>query len=217
MKRCLFVFVGILLMLSANAQTNTQKVFVLDEFEEGKALYVKDNQATEGKFNYETIMEMMLFITPDSAVYELARPDIVSHVIIGSRIFEHINKSMFYERINVNNGSFYVRWKSKVISKKEGPYGSTAETVRIDDVSQLISSRSVYDLKSAEKIKVEANNYYYIKQKDKFKQFDSFNSLAKLFKKQEKEIKAFVKDNDLNFRKLDDVKKVVEYAFGLNK
>lgn len=216
MKRCSFIFIGLLSILLVNAQSNVQKVFIFDNFENGKVLYIKDNQATEGKFNYETIMEMMLFITPDSTVYELAHPEIVSHVIIGSRIFEHVNKSVFYECINVDNGSFYVRWKSKVIAKKEGPYGSYSETVRVDDVTQMISTRSVYDLKLAQKINVEPNNYYYIKQKDKFKQFDSFNSFAKQFKKHEKEIRAFVKDNDLNFKNIDDIKKAVEYACQLN-
>lgn len=87
----------------------------------------------------------MLFIAPpDSTIYELARPDIVSHVIIGSRVFEHISKGMFYERLNVDNGSFYIRWKSKVISEKEGPYGSSRGTARIDNITQMSSMGGEY-------------------------------------------------------------------------
>jgi len=215
MKRFILILLGCAVMMAIGAQNDEQKRFVLEDFQKGKVLYKKDNQATESNFNYETIMEKMLFIAPDSNVYELARPDIVSHVIIGNHVFEHVNRGMFYERINVKDGDFYVRWKSKVISEGDGPYGSSRGTARIDNVNQMSSMGSVYDLKAAGKVKVEPNNIYYVKQKDKYKRFDSFDALAKLFKKNETAIKAYAKENDLSFKKMSDIKKAVEYSFQL--
>jgi len=217
MKRCLFILLSGFLAIAVSAQNEEQKRFVLNHFEKGKVLYTKENQATESNFNYETIVERMLFIAPDSTIYELARPDIVSHVIIGSRVFEHVSRGMFYERVNVDNGSFYVRWKSRVVSKNEGPYGSTRGTARIDNITQMSSMGSVYDLRAAGEIKVEANNFYYLKDNNKFKRFDSFDSLTKHFKKHEKEIKTYVKENSFSFRNMDDIKKVVEYSFSLKE
>lgn len=212
MKRSLFILICSVFVITIYAQTDEQKGFVFDKFEKGKVLYKKNNQATESNFNYETIIEKMLFMLPDSTVYELARPDIVSHVMIGNRIFEYIDKGIFYERVNVNNGPFYIRWKSKIVSEKDGPYGSSRGTARVDNITQMPSMGSVYDLKAAEKVKVEPNNIYYIKEKNKFRRFDSFDALAKLYKGHEQEIKGYVKENDLSFKRLDDIKKAVEYC-----
>jgi len=213
MKRFLFILLGSVLLTALHAQNEEQKRLLFDNFQKGKVLYEKNNQATESNFNYETIMEKMLFMLPDSTVYELARPDIVTNAIIGGRVFEHVKGGLFYERINLNNGTFYVRWKSKVIGEKQGPYGSSQGNSRIDNVTQMASMGSIYNLKAGENVKVEPNNYYYIKQKDKFKRFDSFDSLAKMFKNREKDIKAYVKENNLSFKNLEDIKKAVEYSF----
>jgi len=217
MKRCFIALICIFIASAASAQSEEYKGFLLDKFQKGKVIYKKNSQATESNFNYELIMEKMLFMMPDSTILELARPDIVSNVIIGSRVFEHVNNGIFYERVNVGDGSLYIRWKSRVISEKEGPYGSKRGTARIDNVTQTTSMGSVYGLKTAEDIRVEASNIYYIKDKNKFKRFDSFDSLAKQFKKNEAEIKSYVKENNLSFKNVDDVKKAVEYSFKISK
>lgn len=213
MKRLVFITLSILCVTIVSAQSEEYKGFLLDKFQKGKVLYKKDNQATESNFNYETITEKMLFMLPDSTILELARPDIVSYVMIGDRVFENTTNGVFYERVNVGNGFLYVRWRSRVISEKEGPYGSTRNAARIDNVTQTMSMGGVYNLKTAEDIKVEPNNIYYIKEKNKFKRFDSFDSLAKQFKKHEKEIKEYVKTESLEFKNTEDVKKVLNFCF----
>lgn len=215
MKKCILILLFSFFISSIYAQGEEFKRFLFDDFQKGKVIYKKDNQATEGKFNYETIIEKMLFIMPDSTILEFAKPDIISHVIIGNRVFEHINKNLFYEQVNVGNGDLYIRWKSKVIAEKEGPYGSKPATGRIDNISQTPWMGGTYSLKIAGEIKVESQNIYYIKLKNKFKRFDSFDSLAKQFKKNEKDIKSYVKDNNLNFKNIDDIKKALQYCYQL--
>lgn len=216
MKRILFILSCCFVFATLSAQQEEYKGFLLKNFEKGKVVYKNGDQFTESNFNYETIMEKMLFMLPDSAIFEIARPDIVGVVVIGDRTFEHFNNGLFYERIKTGDDFLYVRWKSKVVSEgKSGPYGTKPGTAHIDNVTQTTSMGGVYSLKAREDFKVAANNIYYIKQKNKFKRFDSFDGLAKQFKGHEKEIKEYVKQQNLSFKNLEDIKKAVEYSFGL--
>jgi len=218
MKRLLVILCCILFSTVLCAQVEEYKGFLLDKFQKGKVIYKKNQQATESNFNYETITEKMIFMLPDSSIFELARPDIVSVVRIGDRFFEHIRDGMFYEKVKTGDGFLYVRWKSRVISEgKPGPYGSKPGTGRIENVNQTTSLGGVYSLKMDESFKVEEINTYYIKQNNKFKRFDSFDSLAKQFKKYKDKIKTYVKDQNLSFKNVEDIEKAVSYAFSLSE
>lgn len=214
MKRVLFILFSSFLVLTVYAQSKEYRGFLLDKFENGKAVYKKDNQVTESLFNYETITEKMIFMLPDSTMLELARPDIISAVIIGSRVFEHVGYGIFYEKVNVGDDFLYIRWKTSVKSKgKSAGYGIVTGTGRVDDAIQYTTSTSgVHELKSSEKFSVDADNGYYLKIKNKFKRFDSFDSLAKMFKGNDAEIKEYVKAENLSFKNIEDIKKAVAYV-----
>jgi hypothetical protein len=202
----------------AMAQKEEYTGFLFDKFEKGKIVYKKGDKITESNFNYETIMEKMLFMLPDSTLLELAIPDIVDVIEIEGRTFEHMKDGMFYEKVEAGTGFLYIRWKSKVISEgKPGPYGTKPGTAHIENISQTTSMGSIYGLKLNEDFKVEPNNIYYLKADNKFKRFDSFDSLAKQFKKHKNEIKAYVKQENLSFKNTEDIEKAVAYAFQLTE
>lgn len=213
-KVLLFASLSVLSLLNLSAQQEYYK-FLFDNFEKGKIVYTNsENRNTT--LNYETITEKMYFMLQDSTIWELGQPEKIALIYIGDRAFERIDKGIFYERIKTGNEYMYVRWKTNVVSTgKEGGYGIKSGTGAIENINQTYGKGSVYKLSTAEDFKTVPHNFYYLKIKNKFKYFTSFNALAKLFKKHEAQIKAYAKTEDLNFKDFKDIEKAVTYAYKL--
>ncbi|MBK5722731.1 hypothetical protein JGH11_17805 [Dysgonomonas sp. Marseille-P4677] len=198
------------------AQDSLGEGYLFDKFKDGKVIF-KNGQISNAPFNYNTLSEKLLFMS-DGEMLELANPNQVVLVNIDNRIFEHIKDGLFYERIKVGDGALYVRWKSLSISKgKKGAYGVTSSTSSIDNINQISSSGNVVKLKSDEEFRVTPRNQYFLKIANKFKEFNSADSLAKLFKGHEDEIKKYIKDAQLDFNKIEDLKKAIEFCGQYNK
>lgn len=215
-KLLLFTLLSVLPLLSLSAQQEYYE-FLLDNFEKGKIVYTNSG-SREAVLNYETISEKMLFMLQDSTIWELAEPEKIAIVYIGDRVFEHMSKGIFYERVKTGDEFMYVRWKSSIISRgKEAGYGIISATGAIDNVDHTHGKGDIYQLKTVEKFETASRNMYYLKIKNKLKAFTSFNALAKLFKTQEASIKAYVETESLNFKDPKDVEKAVIYAYNLAK
>lgn len=214
-KYNLFLFL-ILFPVVLSAQDLLRDGYLFDKFEDGKVI-LKNGQTSKALFNYNTLSEKLLFIS-DGEILELADPDQVVLVNIDNRIFEHIKNNLFYERIKLGDDALYVRWKSSSISEgKKGAYGQTYSTSSIDNINQISSSGNVLKLKSSEEFKVVSKNLYYLKIANKFKEFKSPDSLSKLFKGHEDEIKMYIKEQQLDFNNIEDIKKAVTFCESLIK
>ena len=189
--------------------------FLFDKFEKGKIIYKTGNQATTGMFNYNTVDEKLLFVLQDTIILELERPDIVAELIILDRVFEHAGNGIFYEKIKTGDNFFYVRWLTKIIyDEKEGGYGTRPATGAIDKINQINSTGgSFYKFDTQSNYRLMTENIYYLKAEKGFKRFASFDVLAKQFKNCKDRLKLFVKDENLNFKQVNDVAKAVMYGF----
>lgn len=214
MKKLFFALIAAtLLSMSMKGQEDLSTGFVFDEYRKGTVFY-KTGEKSTGNLNYNTNREKFYFISPDSVVLELANPSEIVVVTIGDRAFVHVKSGIFYERINTGSDFLYVRWKSAAITEgKSGAYGMKSPTSAIDAVDRLSSVSGIHDLKIDENRKYIPMNIYFVKIGGKYKQFNSFESLAKLFKGNDAKIREYVKTENLNFKKLEDVKKAVAYCF----
>lgn len=201
----------ILLPIIVSAQDLLKDGYLFDKFEDGKAI-LKNGQISKALFNYNTISEKLFFIS-DGKILELANPDQVVLVNMDGRVFEHIKNSLFYERIKIGDEALYVRWRSVSLSKgKKGAYGQTSTTSSIDNINQISSVGNVVKLKTDEEYNIVPRNLYYLKIGNKFKEFKSPDSLSKLFKGHEEEIKTYIKEQKLGFDNIEDVKKAVAFC-----
>lgn len=154
-----------------------------------------------------------MFISPDSTILEIANPEEMSFAYIEGRIFEHIKGTTFYERLDIGGSRLYIQRKSKPISKgKTGAYGMPSQSTAISSISSINDVGLNLKLKIAEEYEIKQENTYYLKRKNSLKRFYSADTFAKLFKGHENEIKKYVKENNLDFDNLEDIKTVVEYC-----
>ncbi|WP_185155732.1 hypothetical protein [Dysgonomonas sp. 521] len=212
-NKYLLLFVSSLfLIISLNAQEENKNEYVFEEFRDGRLVFKKGN-AVLAKFNYDALDERMMFLSDDGTILELANPTEVSFVNIDGHIFEHIKGKTFYERINYDDLTLYIQWKYKAESKgKASGYGTTSKTSSISNISTISRDGKNFQLDIAENYSFKSNNYYYIKIKKNQKRFYSADSLAKLFKGHEDEIKKYIKDKNIDFNNIDNIKTVAEYC-----
>lgn len=219
MKKIFLLLFVCISFAKLSAQELPDGIFLFDEFVPGTVVY-KNGTESHSLLNYDKVDEKMYFLLqePDSVIMEFAMTSSISYITIGDRTFVHIKEGQFYEKITVTDGFFFVRWKSTIVSEgKAGGYGTTSGTGAIDNASKAFGHSTSQKLASTEKLKTNPHNSYYLSVEGKFKRFESFNTLAKLFKKQKKEINDFSKTENLNFKKLDDVKKAVDYYYQISK
>lgn len=199
--------------LALIAQDVEERAFLLDKFEKGKVIYKKGGTSSSD-FNYDIINEEVLFTDDNSEYLKLLNPSIVATVVIGDRHFEHIRNGLLYEKIEAGDDFLYVRWKSRVISEgKTGLYGTKATSAATQSITAGTNAYSTAEFKVVDNRKLVSDNRYYLKQKNKFKEFNSFKALAKLFKENQGAILEYVNSEKLDFQKIDDVKKAVAFCF----
>lgn len=211
-KYFLLLLSSLFLIITLNAQEGNKNEYVFEEFKDGRLVF-KKGDAVLAKFNYDALDERMMFLSDDGTILELANPTEVSFVNIDGHIFEHIKGKIFYERINYDDLTFYIQWNYKAESKgKSSGYGTTSKTSSISNISTMSKEGKNFQLDVAENYSFKSNNSYYIKIKKDQKRFYSTDSLAKIFKGHEDEIKNYIKDNSIDFDNIDNVKAVVEYC-----
>ncbi len=206
----------ILLPILSYAQDDSGSKFLFEKFEKGKVIY-KKGSTTTASFNYNILTGKMVFMGDNNVIMELANPSLISFININDRVFEHIKNDEFYEKVKLNSETLplYIKWHSSFIAKgKTGAYGMRSvnnSSTEMKNINQDFNGHTPDLVLGKDVVKLPKNSYF-LKIKGKFQKFNSFDSLAKIFKKYEFEIKEQLKELNLDFKNIEDVKKAVEYC-----
>ena len=164
------------------------------------------------------LQEKMLFLDADSTVMAVSKPLEILEVLINNRRFLPISANgVFYEEILAGNNSFFVKRKAKMSSQgKAMPYGGYSQTMSATSYGNWQGSEGTsVTLKPNEKFKLETETSYYLKFGKSYKRFYSYKTLGKLFKGYESEIDKFANEQSIDFKKVEDVARIVEYGYSL--
>jgi len=201
------------------AQEEANSGMIFPKFEKGTVVF-KNGVRSAALLNYNMMQEEMLFLDADSSILALANPSEVVVVIIGERRFVPTSSnSVFYEELQTGKGSFFVQRKARKLSEgKASAYGGYSQTSSIDSYSSYQSSSSgqVVKLTPNEKFRTKNECFFYLKPGNSYKKFFSAKTLGKLFKGHEMEIEKFAKEQSVDFSKIEDVTRIVGFAFGLS-
>jgi len=174
------------------------------------------------------IQQQMLFLSSDSAEMKFADPLEVTVVKIGDRRFlPASSRGVFYEEIQAGEGSFFVQRIAFYLSiGKAAAYGGYSQTQASTSYSSLHTEvegasqgnqgmQGNVKLNSGDKFKMVTESVYYLQSGGKYKKFNSAKALGKLFKGHETEIETFADRESINFKKAEDVARIVEYGYSL--
>ncbi len=212
----LFLCCFLPIVAQGQASSDLTNGLLFSQFKEGTVSY-KDGKKIKALLNYNSVEEEMLFRNPDNSILALANPAEVTGIQIGNRHFVYARKDAFYEQIAAGNQSFYIQWKSKLISQGKGTaYGGHSQASSITNIGSMQGHGADYARFNLDEIfETKTERFFYIKQKNSFKKFNSAKTLGKLFKGNEDKIEQFAKENSVDFSKTEDIEKIVAYCYTL--
>jgi hypothetical protein len=199
------------------AREESSNGMLFPQFEQGVVIF-KDGARTPASLNYNMMLQQMLFLEADSTIMAISGPLEIRVIVIGERRFLPVSsKGVFYEEIPAGENSFLVIRRATRLSQGKavayGGYSHTSSVATYDSWSD--NMRTSIKLNPDEKFKLEIQYTYYLKSGNSKKKFFSANTLGKLFKGRELAIREFANERSINFSKVDDVARIVEFAYSL--
>jgi len=199
------------------AQEEVGSGMLFPAFEKGTVIF-KTGTRSSASLNYDMIRQQMLFLEADSTIKAIANSLDISVVIIGERRFLPVSsQGEFYEEVQAGKGSLFVKRKATLLSQgKAAAYGGYSQTSSTTSFSSWHDNAgNSVNLSVNEKFSLEIKCTYYLKIGNSYKSFFSAKSLGKLFKGHESEIEEYAKKQPVDFSKIEDVFRMVEYGYGL--
>ena len=181
-------------------------------FLDGKIMF-RDNSVSTAMLNYNRVLGEVHFISPKGDTLQLAHPETMTAIIIGVDTFYYFEKC--YGQLLTHNGNVNLGVKNilKYIGKeKKGAYGTYSAVASITSYDgytpdDQITEKMVMDENS---IFQYITSYYLV---DPFHNFMIANkkNFHKMFSGKQKQLSAYLDTNRVDFRKENDLKKLIEY------
>lgn len=198
--------------LKAQNPDSPKSAFLFDSFTKGNVL-LKNKLLSNNSLNYNCVKQVFHFMDNGQEMILDDNSNVDTIYIDNRKFVPHLKR--FAEYIPVGNTMLLVDYKTKALPiGKVGAYGTTSQgsvqNIDYNPVNQQkmeVVDNSVYQFKT--------ENTYYLLQDQKKKKFNNTKSFLKLFpKEQEESISSFIKEQKINFEKVDDVKKLIKFADG---
>jgi hypothetical protein len=203
-KQLLIVFIFLICYTAAiKAQKDTAQ-YVFPEFSIG-SVKMKNGQTEFALMNYNKLTEEMIF---DKNGVKLALDSIntIDTITIESRIFVPQQK-IFYELLVKGPVSLFVQHKCNPIAAgNPSGYGETTETGASKSVSSVYySGVPLQKLKLSSDYHITDDTQFWIRKNGVFYKSNTGSQVIKVFPEKAKEIKHFIKENNLNLKHTGDL------------
>lgn len=212
MKKHIVLLMFLVSSFALQSQNKLDFTYLYDSFRQGTVKF-KAGNTRNALFNYELASGKIHF-NNNNTVLELGSPESIEQITIGKDTFVHIQGPTFYQKINLENIDLYINHRGVLISKgRLAGYGGHSKIASISNVGLIADEQGgVAKLEGNEKFEVKMKNNFYLKVNGKFKEFYSVNSLAKLFKKHQKEIKEALRKEKIDFSNINEVIEAVKFC-----
>jgi hypothetical protein len=215
MKKTLLTLLIAIVCLSVNAQDsllNQKEVaqYLFSDFTPG-IVKKKNGEMVNTSLNYNTITQEMIFENNNKrlALYQLEEID---SIWVGGKVFVPAGK-IFYEKATATPIALYIQHRTGILPpEKSIGYGNTIAVGAITNVSNFGKSNSYYRLTMPENYKTTDRTLYWLWANDKYVEVTNAKSLQSVFPARRAAIKSFIKANNINLNKADDMIKLIEFC-----
>jgi hypothetical protein len=202
---CLSIVSGI-----SQDETIVTSPYLFPEFSGGKIRF-KNGTEKESKLNYNILTEEMVFDNNGTNL-AFANPELIDTVYIKGKIFVYGEK-MFYELIEKLPVSLLQRHFCTLIPPgKNAGYGGTSQTSAIQANASFYTSKGTYDLKLPDDYKIQPDFEYIFLKDGTIYRANNLSQVSKCFPEKKDAIKEFVKKNKTNFRKVADMRNLIQFC-----
>lgn len=186
--------------------------YVLPQFEKG-TIYFKQRPKSDAVLNISTIYPSISFIQgKDTLVLTKELESVVSFVQVGDRVWK---KGIGYVEV-IDKFSGLELGVERVLEfdkpKKQGAYGYAPENASVEVVNQ-VGNLYVDPILNERYLNIPYRYILrtYIIQEGKY-HIPTKKVFRRIFPGKEKQIDSYIKDNKVNFRRVNDVKELFEYC-----
>jgi hypothetical protein len=205
-KQLLIVFI-FFIYYAIDIQTQAQKDtarYIFPEFAIG-SVKMKNGQTEFALMNYNQLTEEMIF-EKDGVKLALDSLETIDTITIESRIFVPYRK-IFFELLVNGPVSLFVQHKCNPIAAgNPSGYGETTETGAAKNVSSLsYPGMPLQKLKLPGDYHITDDSQFWIRRNGTFYKSNTGSQIIKVFPEKAKEIKHFIKENNLNLKNTNDL------------
>ncbi len=192
--------------------------FMYPDFVSGKVIF-KDGATGEAGLNYSYLLSNIYFISPKGDTLVLANSETIAAVTIKSDTF-WFHQNAFVKKLshNAQAPNLFVKQSLKYTGyEKKGPYGTYSSTSAANSSANFSADDQITTfLAKDENIIYKMEKEYFIS--------DGYNNLHpakkpnffKAFPQWEQQLKNYLKEHKIDFRKADDLGKILSYIAGMN-
>ena len=184
------------------------------QFVTGKVFF-KSGDSTVAKLNYHRFLDEMQFIDLKGDTLDIANASTIRFIRINVDVFYYDNG--YVKLIRDTNGIKLAAKQTLLVSGKEkiGAYGLANPTSAIDSYGALIDPRGMYKLIPNEDVKLTKKTRYYFG--DKYNRFvwATRKNLLREFSKESKLLNTYLKENNVDFNKREDLEKLLQFLANL--
>jgi hypothetical protein len=213
MTICLLSVVLLCCNDGASAQTSNKNPlpqFLFPSFIKG-VVKMKSSDSYSAMFNYNMVDEEMIFNNKGQYL-ALDNINSVDTIFIGIRKFVPAQK-VFYEVITTGTVSLYIQHKCKYATEGSATaYGLTSKTNANESFSHIKGGNQIRTLDLPDNVVVTPELIYWAKVNDEMKKFTSERQFLKLFPAKETELKDYIKKNEIEIEKREDLIKLGNYC-----
>ena len=199
---------------SFNESVSITDLYEYPQFVYGKVFF-KPGDSSVARLNYSRFLDEMHFIDPKGDTLKIAYPGTIRFIRINNDLFYYDNG---YVKLIKDNNTVKLAAKQTLRmsgKNKIGAYNTASTTSAIDSYSSLTIDHKNYNLTPREDIKLTKKTEYYFG--DKYNHFVLANkkNILRLYSKHEATVTAYLKENNVDFNKPEDIEKLFQYLTGL--
>jgi len=191
-------------------------IYQYAEFTYGKVFF-KTGDVTTAKLNYHRFLDAMQYIDPKGDTLKISNSPTIKFICINNDVFYYDDDGGYVSLISDTNGIKLAQKRTLRIRSRDkiGAYGMVSPTSSITSYSTLIAQTNNYNLVSMEDITLIKKTEYYFG--DKYNNFvmATKKNLLKQFSKHSKTLNAYLKDNNIDLNKKQDLEKLFEFLASL--
>jgi hypothetical protein len=199
--------------LKQSEQEVRSKIYQFPQFLVGQAIY-KNETVTEAKLNYNYFTNNILFINPKGDTLELSEGENFSAIVIGADTFRYYKKQFLLQLTHNTVYNLLVKRSLKFNgTEKKGAYDTYSSTAASTSYNNIqVQGVGMVKLTPDENSLYTFTDEYFFS--GRFAQFypATKKGLHEFFAKNEKQLKEFLDENNINLAKKDDLDKVLEFA-----
>ena len=199
---------------SFNESVSITDLYEYPQFVYGKVFF-RPGDSSAARLNYNRFLDEMHFIDLKGDTLNIAYPGTIKFIRISNDLFYYDNG---YVKLIKDNNTIKLAAKQTLRmsgKNKIGAYNTASTTSAIDSYSSLTIDHKNYNLTPREDIKLTKKAEYYFG--DKYNHFVLANrkNILRLYSKQERAVTAYLKENNIDFNKPEDLEKLFQYLTGL--